>query len=93
VQLLINNPPLLLVGNVDEADIEKQRIEQKQRSLRKKYEAEGGQFEPKWFQLAEGEYELDEEGVENSPMAWKYTGKYWQTRESQNWPTDLLQLW
>jgi hypothetical protein len=82
-----------LSGNVDEADIEKQRIEQKQREYRKQLEAEDKQFEPKWFQMTEAEYEDNEEEGENAGMTWKYNGKYWQARESQSWPSDLLQLW
>jgi len=79
-------------GNVDEADVEKQRIEQRQRDYRKKLEAEGKQFEPQWFQMAEAEYEDNDEG-ESAGMTWKFNGKYWQARESQNWPSEMLQLW
>ncbi|KAM3579255.1 Oxysterol-binding protein 3 [Umbelopsis sp. WA50703] len=80
-------------GDVDEADVEKQRIEQRQRDQRKKFEVEGGQFVPKWFELADQEYELSEDGESTTCQIWKYNGQYWPARESQNWPSDLLQLW
>lgn len=80
-------------GNVDEADVEKQRIEQRQRDQRKRFEEEGGAFVPKWFELGDQEYELSEDGESTTCQIWKYNGQYWPTRESQNWPSDLLQLW
>lgn len=84
---------LSLLGNVEDADIEKQRLEQRQRDYRKKLEAEGKQFEPRWFTPAEAEFDEDSNDTENSGMTWKYNGKYWTTRESHDWPSDLLQLW
>lgn len=42
--------------------------------------------------MAEAEYEDNDEG-ESAGMTWKFNGKYWQARESQNWPSEMLQLW
>lgn len=66
-------------GLVDEADDEKQRIEQKQRDKRKEFELAGKEWTPRWF-AREGE-------------EWQYAGQYWPTRESGQWPKDQFELW
>ncbi|KAG2190375.1 hypothetical protein INT46_002356 [Mucor plumbeus] len=66
-------------GNVDEADEEKLRIEQQQRDKRKEIEAEGKEWLPRWF---------SREGEE-----WLYSGQYWPTRETGQWPKDQFSLW
>lgn len=65
---------------VDEADEEKQRIEQKQRDKRKEFESAGKEWLPRWFK-SEGGNE------------WQYAGQYWPTRESGQWPKDQFELW
>ncbi|CAO0800572.1 unnamed protein product [Mucor circinelloides] len=66
-------------GNVDEADEEKLRIEQQQRDKRKEFEAQGKEWLPRWF---------SREGEE-----WLYSGQYWPTRETGQWPKDQFPLW
>ena len=53
-------------GDVDNAESEKLRIEQKQREYRKFLERTGKKWEPQWFKL------------END--VWVYSGNYWETR-------------
>lgn len=67
------------LGNVDEADEEKLRIEQQQRDKRKEFEAQGKEWLPRWF---------SREGEE-----WLYSGQYWPTRETGQWPKDQFPLW
>lgn len=69
----------MLLGLVDEADSEKQRIEQKQRDRRKEFELEGKEWKPRWF-VREGD-------------EWVYNNKYWSTRETGQWPKDQFELW
>jgi hypothetical protein len=64
---------------VDEADEEKQRIEQKQREKRKEFELAGKEWSSRWFTSDGGE--------------WQYAGQYWQARESGQWPKDQFELW
>ncbi|GAN11187.1 oxysterol-binding protein-related protein 3 isoform X4 [Mucor ambiguus] len=66
-------------GNVDEADEEKLRIEQQQRDKRKEFELQGKEWLPRWF---------SREGEE-----WLYSGQYWPTRETGQWPKDQFPLW
>jgi oxysterol-binding protein-related protein 3/6/7 len=60
-------------GKIDEAENEKQRLEQKQREWRKSLEASGQKWIPQWF-----EYTKDEHS-ENG-FSWKYRGGYWESR-------------
>ncbi|KAI8388923.1 Oxysterol-binding protein-domain-containing protein [Radiomyces spectabilis] len=81
-------------GLVDEADAEKQRIEQKQRDRRKELEQQGVPWEPRWFVLQDDAFA--EPGFipsSNESQSWQYNGQYWQSREAQQWPSDLLDLW
>ncbi|KAK4520906.1 uncharacterized protein ATC70_006789 [Mucor velutinosus] len=66
-------------GHVDEADEEKLRIEQQQRDKRKEFESQGKEWLPRWF-AREGE-------------EWLYSGQYWPTRETGQWPKDQFPLW
>lgn len=68
-----------LIGEVDKADQEKLRIEQRQREKRKEFEAAGYEWKPRWF-TREGE-------------EWVYTGQYWHARETGQWPKDMFPLW
>ncbi|KAI8369452.1 Oxysterol-binding protein-domain-containing protein [Radiomyces spectabilis] len=86
---------LLEQGQMDAADQEKQRIEQKQRDKRKELESKGMSIQPQWFELREDKFEnpdlLMELGIRG--QSWQYTGQYWPTRDSQEWPDDLPDLW
>ncbi|KAI8643915.1 Oxysterol-binding protein-domain-containing protein [Parasitella parasitica] len=66
-------------GKVDEADQEKLRIEQLQRDRRKDFEAQGKEWLPRWF---------SRQGEE-----WLYSGQYWPTRETGQWPKEQFPLW
>ncbi|KAJ3411305.1 Oxysterol-binding protein- protein 3 [Chytridiales sp. JEL 0842] len=59
-------------GKADEAENEKQRLEQKQREFRKKLEAEGIRWQPQWFSHSPDEN--SSEGI------WKYKGGYFESR-------------
>ncbi|CAG8513805.1 2651_t:CDS:2 [Racocetra fulgida] len=65
-------------GEVEKAEAEKLRLEQKQREYRKLLEERGEQWVPQWFEL---------EGDE-----WVYKGGYWEARESKSFKTKL-HLW
>ncbi|KAG0163631.1 hypothetical protein DFQ28_011405 [Apophysomyces sp. BC1034] len=78
-------------GQVDEADTEKQRIEQKQRERRKEMQLNGIDWKPRWFELRNDTYV--DPTVNETNKSWQFTGQYWQNRESGHWPTDLFDLW
>lgn len=85
-------------GLVDEADAEKQRIEQKQRERRKEFEQQGKPWLPRWFTLQPDPY-VDpsfyptSEDEPSTGQSFQYAGQYWQTRESGQWPSDMFDLW
>ncbi|KAJ3148513.1 Oxysterol-binding protein- protein 3 [Geranomyces michiganensis] len=56
-------------GRADEAEAEKQRLEQKQRNYRKELEMAGKSWTPQWFTPAAG-----------AADQWKYKGGYWEKR-------------
>ncbi|KAJ3163796.1 Oxysterol-binding protein- protein 3 [Geranomyces variabilis] len=56
-------------GRADEAEAEKQRLEQKQRDYRKQLETAGKSWTPQWFTPAAG-----------AADQWKYNGGYWEQR-------------
>jgi hypothetical protein len=60
-------------GKLEEAELEKQRLEQKQRDARKRIEANGDIWKPLWFELMPDKY-----GQEGN--AWKYKGGYFETK-------------
>ena len=64
---------------MDEADEEKQRIEQQQRDKRKELEQQGIEWNPRWFK--------------NENDEWLYAGQYWPTRETGQWPKEQFPLW
>lgn len=61
-------------GKVDEAELEKQRIEEKQRSRRRELEAKGEEHQPLWFIQ-------DKENSKNN-KDWSFNHQYWSKRES-----------
>lgn len=90
----------LFLGLVDEADAEKQRIEQKQRERRKEFEQQGIVWKPRWFTLQQDAYadpsfipQPEGSSTPNTPQSFQYTGQYWQCRESGQWPSDMFELW
>ena len=64
-------------GEYDLAAEEKNRVEEKQRAARRKREAEGAEWEPKWF--VKRKDEVTGEGY------WHATGAYWQQRKELDW--------
>ncbi|KAI9340771.1 Oxysterol-binding protein-domain-containing protein [Zopfochytrium polystomum] len=68
-------------GRVDDAEKEKQRLEQKQREYRKRLEAEGKRWEPQFFEL-----KPNEGGGE---ATWTYRGGYWEKREKRAFEPQL----
>ncbi|KAF1801489.1 Oxysterol-binding protein-domain-containing protein [Mucor lusitanicus] len=73
-------------GQVQEAEDEKVRIEQFQRERRKQFESIAKPWKPLWFELVKDEYAPTGE-------SWQYKGGYWESRETGQWPRDMLQLW
>ncbi|KAI8913573.1 Oxysterol-binding protein [Gorgonomyces haynaldii] len=69
-------------GNVNAAEQEKQRLEQKQREFRKLLEANGTRWTPEFFELQDDE--LSEGG-----KAWVYKGNYWNRRGQFEHKLDL----
>ena len=70
-------------ANVDLAETEKFRLEERQRAIRKQMEKHGVQWRPLWF-----------DPVTNHPDGLKFVfnRKYWKTRETQNWPSETPDL-
>lgn len=67
-------------GDVDKANDEKTRLEEKQRAARKAMEAKGVEWTPRWFKS-------DEQGI------YSYKGGYWEARQAKKWPADLPELY
>ncbi|CAG8484674.1 3190_t:CDS:2 [Paraglomus occultum] len=65
-------------GDVENAELEKLRIEQKQREYRKFLEKAGQKWEPQWFKLKDD--------------GWVYSGDYWETRERKAFEKKI-ELW
>ncbi|KAF9414542.1 Oxysterol-binding protein- protein 3 [Podila epigama] len=74
-------------GQVEEADREKLRIEQKQRDLRKTMESKGQPWEVRWFEKVSDPQTEDPEG-----KTWRYKGGYWEARETGEW-NEKVHLW
>ena len=74
-------------GLVDEADIEKIRLENKQRANRKAREEAEEEWVPRFFQL-------EDHHLIEGEKAWKYKHDncYWKKRLTGNWE-DLPDLW
>jgi hypothetical protein len=66
-------------GEIDKANDEKTRLEEKQRTARKALEAKGIEWEPRWFKK-------DDQGN------YIYKGGYWECRQQKKWPADLPDL-
>nr|KAJ3418879.1 Oxysterol-binding protein- protein 3 [Polyrhizophydium stewartii] len=60
-------------GRADEAEAEKQRLEQKQREFRKSMEAAKQKYTPQWFELRPDKYS-------EGGMSWQYRGGYFESR-------------
>lgn len=79
---------LMEIGEWDEANTEKVRLEDKQRSVRRQRENEAEKaaqegrtyegYQPKWFQKVK-----DQQNGEK--IIHMYTGGYWEAKENQNW--------
>ncbi|KAI8093758.1 Oxysterol-binding protein-domain-containing protein [Halteromyces radiatus] len=83
------------LGRVDEADAEKQRIEQKQRERRKEFEQKGIPWKPRWFALQQDQYNEPDFITPDGTVgeSWVFTNQYWNARESGQWPKDMFSLW
>ena len=67
-------------GQVEKAEIEKHRIEEKQRKRRKEMETKGEKHKPQWF-----DYKNDE---------WVFNNQYWTKRENPGFKKiNFLDLW
>lgn len=60
-------------GEYDAAAAEKNRVEEKQRAARRRREAEGAEFVPRWFVR-------DRDNVTGDEY-WRFSGEYWRVRE------------
>lgn len=67
-------------GQMERAEAEKTRLENKQREARK----EGREARARWFELSSDEFRNHDEG-----RTWTYAGGYWEAREKGQWPEDL----
>ncbi|GAB7359866.1 hypothetical protein MBLNU230_g7394t1 [Neophaeotheca triangularis] len=75
-------------GEYDFAAEEKTRVEEKQRAARRKREARGDEFMPRWFEKTKHPVTGEE--------FWKFNGKYWDVREDvsegrKNWGEEGLE--
>jgi hypothetical protein len=67
-------------GLIEKAELEKHRIEERQRARRKKLESQGQHHEPMWFV--------------NKDNEWLFNNNYWPKRENLGFKNmNLLQLW
>lgn len=60
-------------GEYDFAASEKNRVEEKQRATRRRREAAGEEFVPRWFEKSKCETTGEE--------YWRFSGEYWRARE------------
>lgn len=67
---------------MDEAELEKERVEVLQRERRSQNEASGITPTPLWFQR----------NTDDSSQ-WEYKGGYWESRASGSWSSDTPPLW
>jgi hypothetical protein len=70
-------------GRVQEAEMEKLRLEHKQRESRKEMEARGERWTPRFFELVESP---DSE----TGQSWVYKGGYWESRGAFKNEPDLF---
>ena len=71
-------------GKWDEADVEKVRLEEKQRTLRKELSEKGEEFQPMFFEQTEKLNPITKK-VEVSWQAKKGDDNYWVKRAKQEW--------
>ena len=64
-------------SGVLQANVEKQRLEVKQRAARKAAE-QGDPIEPRWFHRVP-------DAVPGETPVYKYKGGYWEARQAGNW--------
>jgi hypothetical protein len=70
-------------GEMKFANAEKERLETKQRELRKFREGKGIQHQPVYFEeIPEGD--ADHSGAKGERM-WRFNDKYWEDRKKQDW--------
>jgi hypothetical protein len=67
-------------GEYDKAALEKNRLEEKQRAVRREREAAGEEWRPRFFQKAT-------HPVTGEPY-WEFNGDYWRRREEKDWSTS-----
>ncbi|KAJ3083404.1 hypothetical protein HK102_001098 [Quaeritorhiza haematococci] len=67
-------------GRADEAELEKQRLEQKQRDYRKELESRGEKWVPRFFALQATDKEDGGSASGTAGMAWQFNGSYWEQR-------------
>uniref|UniRef100_A0A8C7NCU7 Oxysterol-binding protein n=1 Tax=Oncorhynchus kisutch TaxID=8019 RepID=A0A8C7NCU7_ONCKI len=71
---------LMEAGRWDEANSEKQRLEEKQRAVRRRREAEATDgFQPQWFHKRKNAI--------TGETTFVYKGGYWEAKDSQDWST------
>uniref|UniRef100_A0A8C7LGU4 Oxysterol-binding protein n=1 Tax=Oncorhynchus kisutch TaxID=8019 RepID=A0A8C7LGU4_ONCKI len=73
---------LMEAGRWDEANSEKQRLEEKQRAVRRRREAEATDYEgfqPQWFHKRKNAI--------TGETTFVYKGGYWEAKDSQDWST------
>uniref|UniRef100_A0A673ZT70 Oxysterol-binding protein n=1 Tax=Salmo trutta TaxID=8032 RepID=A0A673ZT70_SALTR len=73
---------LMEAGRWDEANSEKQRLEEKQRAVRRRREAEATDYEgfqPQWFHKRKNDI--------TGETTFVYKGGYWEAKDSQDWST------
>ncbi|KAH6599613.1 hypothetical protein BASA50_002955 [Batrachochytrium salamandrivorans] len=70
-------------GKAEKAELEKLRLEQKQRETRRLMEAEGLEWTPQWFEVRKDEHS-------EGGRAWRYKGDYFESRGKFDNPMDLF---
>ena len=83
---------LLEHGKVDEAEVEKQRIEEIQRSRRREMELRGEEHKPYWFNAES----TSDSANSKSTKEWSFNNLYWTKRENpgfRNLKNTLPKLW
>jgi hypothetical protein len=65
---------LLEIGKTDQAESEKQRIEEIQRARRREMETRGQEHQPIWF-----------DADKDNPKEWTFNNQYWTKRENPSY--------
>ena len=68
-------------GDIDLAQSEKIRLEQKQRNKRKEREEKNEIYKPRWFK--------EEQDDKTGETVYRYLGGFWEAKKSGLWPQDL----